>query len=287
MDYLTRHNHISPNQFGFRPRSSTQEALLKVMHQLLAPRSRAQQASWSVFFDIRKAFDSVPHIRLLSALADVGVRGNLLNWFSDYLSNRKQRVVLDGVASSLTHASSGVPQGSILGPLLFIVFMNSITHLELSHGSNITLYADDILLYKPINSADDLILLQQDVDSVLNWIKSNGLSPNTAKTQLINISRSPKATPLHITVNGHTVHQSDSAVYLGVTLNSSLSWSPHIKNTCRSTIRQLGLIHRKLHSAPQNVRLKLCSSVVLPKLDYCCAVWDPHLVKDKAELDRV
>ena len=165
--------------------------------------------------------------------------------------------------------------------------MNSITHLELSHGSNITLYADDILLYKPINSADDLILLQQDVHSDLNWIKSNGLSLNTAKTQLINISRSPKATPLHITVNGHTVHQSDSVVYLGVTLNSSLSWSPHIKNTCRSTIRQLGLIHRKLHSAPQSVRLKICSSVVLPKLDYCCAVWDPHLAKDKAELDRV
>ena len=276
MDYLTHHNHISPNQFGFRPRSSTQEALLKVTNCWHHDLKHNKQVG-VVFFDIRKAFDSVPHTRLLSALADVGVRGNLLNWFSDYLSNMKQRVVLDGVASSLTHAFSGVPQGSILGPLLFIVFMNSITHLELSHGSNITLYADDILLYKPINSADDLILLQQDVDSVLNWIQSNSLSPNTAKTQLINSLRSPKATPLHITVNGHTVHQSDSAVYLGVTLNSSLSWSTHIKNTCRSTIRQLGLIHRKLHSAPQSVRLKICSSVVLPRLDYCCAVWDPHL----------
>ena len=162
--------------------------------------------------------------------------------------------------------------------------MNSITHLELSHGSNI----NTIMLYKPINSADDLIQLQQDVYSVLNWIKTNGLSPNTAKTQPINISRSPKATPLHITVNGHTVHQSDSDVYLGVTLNSSLSWSPHIKNTSRSTIRQLSLIHRKLHSAPQNVRLKIytlqCSSTQTGLL-LCCL--GPHLAKDKAELGRV
>ena len=241
----------------------------------------------AVFFDIRKAFDSVPHDCLLAALAKVGVSGKLYKWFENYLSNRKQRVVLDGSSSAPLPVTSGIPQGSILGPLLFIVFMNSITEVCLSQGSRIVLYADDILLYKPLKTPADLQLLQQDVNSVLNWIYQNGLSPNHSKTKLLNITRSRQATTLNIVVDGHQVHESESVVYLGVTLNSTLTWTTHINKTCRAATRSLGMIHRKLYSAPQHVRHKIYTSVVLPKLDYCCSVWDPHLIKNKQELDKV
>jgi len=122
------------------------ETLLTVTndwHNILA----ANRQDTAVFFDIRKAFDSVPHHHILTSVSSLGVSGPLLAWFSNYLTDRQQRVVLDRVSSSLTQITSGVPQGSILGPLLFICFMNSISSLPLSPGSKLVLYADDIVLY--------------------------------------------------------------------------------------------------------------------------------------------
>ena len=142
---------LSSCQYGFRPRSSTQEALLSITNDWHLMLSKNCQVA-SIFFDVEKAFDSVPHDKMILSLSRTGISGLLLQWFLDYLTSR-QWVALDGESFSLVAAPSGVPQGSILGPLLFIIFMNSISDLPLSLGAKVVLYADDILLYKPIKSS--------------------------------------------------------------------------------------------------------------------------------------
>ena len=286
MDFLFANKLLSDCQFGFRPKASTQDALLTVSKDWHYYLTTHRQVG-AVFFDVKKAFDSVPHDELLKSLQNIGITGPLLRWFADYLTSRRQRVVLDGFSSDCSHVTSGVPQGSILGPLLFIIFMNSICHVPLSPDCKLILYADDILLYKPLNSSSDVELLQSDAESILEWITSHGLSPNHSKTQLLLISRSKRAPKISLTLSEHTISPSTSVKYLGITITSDLSWSQHVGITCSAAKRQLGLIHRRLHHAPTSVRRKIFTSVVLPKLEYCCAVWDPHLKKDISALESV
>ena len=144
LDYLLSNSLLSRSLFGFWPSSTTQEALISAItdwHKLLD--SKANVAA--VFFDLSKAFDSIPHSSILNALSGVGISGSLHRLFASYLSYRRQCVVLDGCSSTPAAISSGVPQGSILGPLLFILYMDSITIVQLSPDTKI-LYTDDILL---------------------------------------------------------------------------------------------------------------------------------------------
>ena len=165
--------------------------------------------------------------------------------------------------------------------------MNSIAKLPLSKGARIILYADDILLYKPVNSTEDIADLQCDVDKIFEWIRCQGLSPNYAKTQLLPVSRSRCKFPISLTLNGHPIPSCDTVKYLGVTLSSSFSWADHIQSTCKAARRKLGLVHRTFHMAPPQVRHTIYRSAILPKLDYCSAVWDPHQECHKTELEKV
>ena len=168
-------------------------------HQLLASNHQVG----AVFFYIRKAFDSVPHNQILLSLAKIGVPGSLLSWFNNYLSGRYQRVVLEGVSSPLSQVTSGVPQGSILGPLLFIIFMDSISKSPFSPNAKLALFADDVVLYKPINSEQDILALQDDINHISEWCRDNGLILKSEKTALLPITCSPKPIPLHLKVNNY------------------------------------------------------------------------------------
>ena len=273
--HLTSNKLLSNNQFGFRSGFSTQDALLTVTndwHQLL---SKNRQVG-AVFFDIRKAFDSVPHNQIIKSLSKHGISGPLLTWLSDYLSNRSQRVVLEGASSTPCRVTSGVPQGSILGPLLFIIFMDSLNEIKLCPGTKLILYADDILLYRPVISDNDLTQLQQDINAVHNWTIQHGLLLNNKKTNVLPITRSMNAIPLTLSISNQQIPIVECFKYLGVTISKNLSWSQHITNTVRTSKQQLGLLHRKLKDASQQSKHTIYRSTVLPKLEYCAAVWDPH-----------
>ena len=242
----------------------------------------------AVFLDIKKAFDSVPHQQLILALHCIGIQGPLLNWFWDYLTSRYQRVVLDGVSPDFIPVTSGVPQGSILVPLIFNIFMNSISSVPLSGNCRIVLYADDVLLFKPIDSESDLSDFQTDLENIISWMTQHGLTPNCDKTHLLPISRSRACLPpLTLMINGHILSPCTSVKYLSVTLSNNLTWGAHIDNVCNSTKRQIGCIHRQLHYAPPQLRHKIYITTTLPKLEYCSAVWDPHHVKRRQQLEYV
>ena len=156
-------------------RSST-AALISVIHDWLSALDNGHEVC-VVFFDMRKAFDSVPHIPLLQKLSDVGVNPFILRWIRSYLTNRKQFVVVDGSSSTPLKVLSGVPQGSVLGPLLFI---NNVVS-QISGGSKINLFADDIALYRVIKSADDYERLQDDIDAVGSCHATKHLNLNSDK----------------------------------------------------------------------------------------------------------
>ena len=140
---------LSSRQFGFRPGSSTQEALLTAMHDWQRYLDSGISSA-ALFLDMSKAFDKVPHCHLLQSLVAVGVSGQLLKWFESYLSDRTQIVVLNGFSLVSLLVLSGVPQESILGPLLFIMYINSLAGLHFSPGSTAIFYTEDILLYRPL-----------------------------------------------------------------------------------------------------------------------------------------
>ena len=168
---------ISDRQFGFRSGFWTQEALLSVTndwHQLLASNHQVG----TVFFDMKKAFDSVPRNH---SLAKIRVSGSFLSWFNNYLSGH----CIEGVSSPLSQVTSGVPQGSILGPLLF---MDSILKSPFSPNAKLALYADEIVLHKPNNSEQDVHALQDDISE---WCRDHGLVLNSAKADLLPITHSP------------------------------------------------------------------------------------------------
>lgn len=138
----------------------------------------------AVFFDLRKAFDSVPHQLLLDTQTSSGNPPHLFLWLRNYLSNRSQKVVVNGSSSRTSHVLSGVPQGSILGPLLFIIYINGLCNISLSPSAKLIMYADGILLYQPYNSISDISLIQSNIDSVSSWISSHSLMVNVLNTCL-------------------------------------------------------------------------------------------------------
>ncbi len=191
-DFCNRHDVISNSQFGFRPGFSTVSALLSFTHHCFSLLD-SRNSVCSIFFDLRKAFDSVPHKLLLDTLSSTGLPPLLIYWLRNYLSNRLQRVVINGQSSRHSLVLSGVPQGSILGPLLFILYINGLSNIPLSPTAKLILYADDILLSIPCNSASDISVIQHNIDLISSWFSDKYLTVNSSKTKYMFISLKPSS----------------------------------------------------------------------------------------------
>ena len=188
LQQLQGQHTINQHQWGFRSSRSTVGALLNVTHNWLWSLNNGKEIC-AVFLDLSKAFDSVPHRPLLQKLQAFGISLDLLKWLFSYLYNRKQFVVLNGQQSTVSSVSSGVPQGSVLGPLLFLIYINDLPSAPLSPGTNIVLYADDILLYREISCQSDYEFLQSDILLISQWVNSNHLRLNEQKCKYMIVSR--------------------------------------------------------------------------------------------------
>ena len=241
------------------------------------------------FFDVRKAFDSVPHAPLLEKLAGIGLNPYIIRWIKSYLTDRKQFVVVDGSSSESLQVLSGVPQGSVLGPLLFVVYINDVVQ-QISNQSKINLFADDIALYRIIRSPDDYIFLQSDVNAVSSCLTSKYLNLNISKCCYLLLSRKRchSIPPPNLTLNNAILARVTSYKYLGVLITTNLMWSAHISNICNKTRRLIGILYRKFYKhSSSNTMLRLYSSFIRPHLEYATPAWDPFLKKDIDLIENV
>ena len=198
-----------------------------------------------VFFDLRKAFDTVPHLPLLQKLKDTDLNQHILQWILSYLCNRQQYIVI-GASSSTTPVLSGVPQGSVLGPLLFLLYINHLSELQLTNGSKLTLHADDILLFKPISCPEDSSALQVDINSIHDGIRACYLTLNPLKCKYLVCSRKrqPHLSPSGLLLAKTVLEKVESYRYLGVVVTSKLSWSDHIDQICTKARKLIGMLYR-------------------------------------------
>ena len=279
---------MAPNQWGFMPGRSTTHALLSAVQDWLDEMEKGHEIA-TIFFDLTKAFDSVPHRQLIAKLEAIGLNEHLISWITDYLTNRHQSVVLNGETSTPLPVISGVPQGSVLGPLLFLIYINDINDLSLSAGSKLVLYADDILLYRPILSGNDYALLQQDVDVLGVWSLLSHLSFNTTKCKTMVLScKRLKTTPSQIFLLGSQLERVESFKYLGLLIKCDLTWTDHIKQICSKARRLVGLLFRQFYNYadPSTIRI-LYLTLIRPNLEYASEVWDPYLIRDRSLLENV
>ena len=181
MTHLDKFNVLDDAQHGFRKNRSCVSQLIATLNDFANSLKDHKQID-AILLDFSKAFDKVDHEGLIQKLEHLGIRDSLLNWIRSFLIDRKQRVVVDGVASSPTKVLSGVPQGTVLGPLFFLIYINDISK-GLTEGTKLRLFADDSLLYRTINSPSDSTILQNDLNTLQLWGKmENGISPRHMPT---------------------------------------------------------------------------------------------------------
>jgi hypothetical protein len=246
LNHLETHSILQDCQHGFRSRRSCETQLVTFVQELAHGMSVGQQTD-IVIMDFSKAFDKVPHSRLLQKLDHYGIRGNTLNWVRSFLTGRQQRVVVDGESSTYVPVESGVPQGTVLGPTLFLLFINDLPESTLSP---VRMFADDCIVYRSISSQADVKTLQADLDHLHSWETDWQMEFNPDKCKVMHITRSRKPFLQDYTLAGTTLECVDTSTYLGVDLSTQLDWDPHINKIINKSNRTLDFIKRNLQVGP-------------------------------------
>lgn len=273
---------IVDQQHGFVNKRSTETNLCEFVHRVTAAMAQGYQVD-AVYTDYSKAFDKIPHSILIKKIGDIGIHGDLLRWFESYLKQRSQAVTIKGFCSSFVPVSSGVPQGSHLGPLLFNLFINDIA--SIFKNTDILIYADDMKIFKQIKSPDDCILLQDDLDKLCSYCNINHLTLNTKKCNSISFSRKLKPIDHYYHLNNVVLKRVEQIRDLGVHLDSKLTFKTHMDIITAKAYRMLGFVLRTGRD------FKLCSTLLLlynsyvrSILEYASSVWNPQY---KVHIDAI
>ena len=286
--FIVNNNILCHQQFGFRKLHSTTQQLLIFLNNVHRALNNSPQCD-IIYLDIKKAFDSVPHQELLLKLWKAGVVGSLWRWFREYLSNRHQYVRINNGNSSMLPVLSGVPQGSILGPLLFLLYINDLPS-SIVHSETF-LFADDTKCLQPIYSPQDHLLLQSDLDQLSNWSTEWKLIFNETKCSLISITSCGPTSQSHhqYLINGLPIVPRNQQTDLGILVSSDLSWSQHIDKITSRAYKMLGLL-RRTFSSSCNITTKkrlYIISLVRSQLLYGSQIWRPLLHKDINPIESV
>ena len=278
-------NHLLVNQqHGFRQKRNCLTQLLHHVEEIIQALENDTNAD-VIYLDFSKAFDKVDHKVLLHKLSKMGIRGKLLSWISSFLSNRQQRVIIKGSKSRPTLVISGVPQGTVLGPLLFIIYINDIT--EVVKNSSIKIFADDSKLQHNISTSEDREKLQADLVAVIDWAKANNMELNESKFELIHYGYNDSLKDVYTLPSGINITPSSTVRDLGILMDNKLNFADHYQKMIKEAKKYAGWILRTFTNRSKHVILLLYGSFVRSRLEYSCPLWLPHTKKTIMQIESV
>ena len=285
-EYFCSNDLLSKCQSGFRPLHSTVTALLEAVNEWTQNIGGGLINS-VVFLDLAKAFDTVDHGILVEKLALYGIRGTTLNWFKSYLNNRTQKCNLNGHLSSTRSLSCGVPQGTILGPLLFLIYINDLPNCL--GTSSPRMYADDTNITYPGNSIHEIELnLNKELANVRDWLLANKLSLNAAKTEYMLIASKYRLKNIHrnpqLKINSKSISRVNKSKSVGVMVDENLTWSEHINTIAKKVSSAIAGLRQIRPSVTFDTLVTIYKSLILPFFDYCDVLWTNA---NKGGLDRL
>lgn len=276
MSFLTAHKLLHSTQSGFRPNHSCETALLHMINRFHEA-INSNQVVGMVMVDFRKAFDLVDHTLLLKKLRHYKLSDATVQWFSSYLLNRKQRVVINNTESTSENIVCGVPQGSILGPLLFLMFINDLPLF--TNNVSTDLYADDTTLFDTGKSQDTIEQsLQLALQNLSVWCKLNGMLLNTSKTKVMLITTLQKRLNLHdgilhLKYDDNFLNSVENEKVLGVHIDNNLTWSVHIGHIAKKLASNLWLLSKLKDYLSIEHRVQFYKTYIQPHIDYCSTIW--------------
>ena len=273
--YLTENNLISSQQSGFRSLHSTVTALLEATNDWAFKIDKAS-INAVVFLDLKKAFDTVDHTILLSKLFEYGIRGNAYEWFGSYLDNRNQQCFVNGSLSNSQILTCGISQGTILGPLLFILYINDLPNCL--SNSVARMYADDTHLTFASNNIETINdVMNHDLSNVNTWLTANKLTLNSSKTEFMLIGSRQRLgtydTSPKLIIGGDIIKQASSVKSLGVQIDENLSWNMHIEKIAKKIASGIGVIKRCRPFVNRTTLESVFNALVQPYFNYCSEVW--------------
>nr|KAG5694853.1 hypothetical protein BaRGS_028781 [Batillaria attramentaria] len=282
MTHLQSNNILTNLNHGFRSGFSTETQLLTTTNDLLTSFDQDTQVDMAIL-DFSKAFDTVPHDRLLHKLANYGITGPIHNWLRCFLTERSMQVVVEGTSSESTTVDSGVPQGTVLGPLLFLCHINDLPEAV---KSQVRLFADDCLIYREIRTFNDHYTLQADLKSLEAWAEKWGMRFNASKCYIMSLARQP-ASHFMYSLNDTILQNVRSNPYLGILFSNDMKWSNHICNMTKKANSTLGFLRRNLRHCPTPCKKNAYLALVRPLLEYGAIIWDPYLKQDADKMERI
>ena len=280
-DHMESNNLLRNSQHGFRRRRSCLTNLLEFFHNVFTEHDR-DKAVDVIYLDFQKAFDKVPYRRLLSKVRALGIDGMVANWIENWLRDRRQRVVVNGKHSEWAPVTSGVPQGSVLGPLLFIIYINDIDDGILA---GISKFADDTKLGMNVSQPENIRQLQEDLRKIGEWSEKWQMPFNANKCKVMHIGyRNPRS---EYSLQGTVIESTEIEKDLGVVISSDLKFSKQCLEAEKKAQRMLGYIKRQFGFRNKEIVLSLYNSLVRPHLEYAVQFWCPSQRGDIDRLERV
>ena len=274
VEYLDKYRLLSKTQYGFRKNMGTENALLNYI-DFLQQKLNDKQYAISVFLDLSKAFDVIDHKILAMKLEYYGFRGKFLDFLLSFIKDRKYFVNVNGTNSETETVNIGVPQGSTLGPLLFLLYINDmICSLQSSDNVNLSQFADDsTITYSSKNLATTIKIIELEFLKIIEWLSANKLIINLDKTHLMLFTNKKRPHTISINVKGQIVNEITETKFLGVILDNKLSWNAHIKFISKKISKSLSILKMLKYTFPCRILKSLYYSFVYPYFSYCNLIW--------------
>ena len=282
-NHMVKNNLFSKKQFGFLSKRSTTLQLLTVLDHWTKILDEGSSVD-NIYMDFMKAFDTVPHRRLLQKIRSYGISGKAEKWVEAFLSNRRQRVCINGCHSEWESVASGIPQGSVLGPLLFVIFINDLPEV-VSEASCIFLFADDTKIYREIRSEEDCVELQNDLVKLEEWSNKWLLKFHPEKCKVIEFGRAQLN--FSYSLQGIHLEHVQKEKDIGVIVDNKLKFEYHINEKIKKANCVMGIIRRSFQFMDHTLFKKLFKAMVRPHLEYANPTWSPQLKKHITAIENV